>query len=86
MSDFRCYFQMPQNAERKRKKWNADSMKRAVIAVREKQMGFLKASKMYNGRLSLVTSADVIRLIKMNKDCFFCWFNIIYLKEFYVTV
>lgn len=36
------------NAERKRKKWDAESMKKAVTAVREKKMGFLKASKSFN--------------------------------------
>ena len=36
-------------AERsKRKKWDPHSMKEAVAAVKEKKMGYLKASKFYN--------------------------------------
>jgi hypothetical protein len=39
---------MPLKTVKKRKAWDKESMVRAVKAVRDKEMGLLKASKMFN--------------------------------------
>lgn len=47
--------------DKKRKKWNEENMRKAVIAVRSKQMGYLKACQTYN-----VPRATLFRLCKKN--------------------
>lgn len=49
--------------DKKRKNWNEENMRRAVIAVRSKQMGYLKACKTYN-----VPRATLFRLCKKNME------------------
>ncbi|CAH1990368.1 unnamed protein product [Acanthoscelides obtectus] len=49
--------------DKKRKKWNEENMRKAVIAVRCKQMGYLKACKTYN-----VPRATLFRLCKKNME------------------
>ncbi|CAH1998117.1 unnamed protein product [Acanthoscelides obtectus] len=49
--------------DKKRKKWNEENMRKAVIAARCKQMGYLKARKTYN-----VPGATLFRLCKKNME------------------
>lgn len=37
----------------KRKAWDAEAMKKAVKAVKKKEMGYLKASKTFNVRINI---------------------------------
>lgn len=49
------------NPLKKRQTWNQEAMKNAIIAVREKNMGYLKAAKSIN-----VPKTTLIRLSKKN--------------------
>lgn len=48
----------------KRKQWNEEDMKKAVTAIRSKQMGYLKACKTFK-----VPRATLFRLCKKNVAC-----------------
>ncbi|KAJ8935949.1 hypothetical protein NQ314_012571 [Rhamnusium bicolor] len=49
--------------DKKQKQWNSDDMQRAIVAVRQQEMGTLKASKTFNvPRSTLQRSAKNVEL------------------------
>ncbi|KAJ8928087.1 hypothetical protein NQ314_019385 [Rhamnusium bicolor] len=59
------YVRMPKSKvrDKKREQWNSDDMQRAIVAVRQQEMGTLKASKTFNvPRSTLQHSAKMVEL------------------------